>query len=165
MLDEPLGFVPTILRMTTSVIGVPASRQQRILNQYTTGGAIDTSVDRYVDDEAMNFAEAVASVETGLDRYASSGLDTKYHRALVDMYHVPGLGDTDWGGVFKEFVGQVGKGVAGRIAGANPFVTSTTVNTGAPAGAASETPKWVKPLVIVGVAVTGFFVVRSLMKR
>lgn len=136
--------------MEPALIGVPASSRARVLNRLTVPGAFATAVPRYELDEANDLAEAIASVQTGLERYASDAVENQYHRNLgIDVYNTPGLQglDGDWTDVFKTFVGEVGKGVAGKISGKNPWQTSQTVVAPPPP---PSTPAWVKFAAVGG---------------
>lgn len=149
--------------MNSALIGVPVSARNRVLERLTVPGALDTAVKRWSDDDADELAEAIASVETGLDRYASNAAANPYHRNIATTYYdVPGLQglEGDWSDVFKSFVGQVGVGVAGKIAGANPFITSQTVVQAPPR---DEIP-WGKIALLAGGGIAAFLVIKSLVK-
>jgi hypothetical protein len=153
--------------METALIGVPASRRARVLNRLTVPGAFATAVPRYIDDDADELAEAIASVQTGLRRFASDGVENQYHRNLgIDTYNVPyGPGlqgmDGEWTDVFKTFVGEVGKGIAGKISGKNPWQTSQTVVQPPPP---PSTPGWVKFAAVGGAGALLIFLLANMRK-
>lgn len=146
--------------MNEALIGVPLSRRLSIVDRLTVPGALETAVARREDRDDTDLTEAIVSVRTGLTRYASSAAENQYYRNLsTNLYDVGLQGmDGEWADVFKTFAVEIGKGVAGKISGKNPWQTSQTI---VEAPKPTPTPGWVKFAAVGGAGALLLFLVMN----
>lgn len=158
--------MPKIRGMST-LVGVSQSKRNRVLSRLTVPGAFATAVPRYDADDARELQDAIVSVGTGLKRYASSGVDNAYHRAIgIDTYDLTLAPDTgfggDWTDIVSSFVGEIGKGIGGKISGKNPYVT--TVNQAPVAAPPPGMSAGVKVALAVGAGLLGVVVLAKVLR-
>lgn len=133
------------------------------LQRLTVQGANANAVRDYRYERDRALSAAVASVETGINRFASPEATNPYSQLIATrVYDVPGIGDVDgdtsWMDVLNTFVGQVGQGVS-HVIGGKP---QTTVINQAPPKPAFP---WVPVVAVAGGAAVLLLLLRKKGRR
>lgn len=163
-----------------ALVGVSTRKKTPVLKRYTVPGALTSAVASYAYKEALGQRRVVDTARTSFERDYQNALTNPYHvQQATGVYNVgiiegktAGLAGMDlvndddsggggWSDVVKVFVGEIGKGIGGRISGDNPYITTQAP----PAAKASEVPGWVKWAVIGGSVLIGGGLVLSFARR
>lgn len=148
--------------MDAALLGVAPRKSTKIAQRFTVPGALTSAVATYEYNKSLDRQQMMDVAKTAFEREYQNALTNPYHVIeATDIYNVGGLGDGEWADIVKVFVGEIGKGLGGRISGQNPYVTRPPDTLPPP----QPTPMWVKAAVIGGGGLLAIFLIKSLAGR
>lgn len=151
--------------MDAALLGVAPRKSTKIAKRFTVPGALTSAVATYEYDKSLARQQMMDVAKTAFEREYQNALTNPYHVIeATDIYNVDSietLGDGEWADIVKVFVGEIGKGLGGRISGQNPYVNRPPDTLPPP----EPTPTWVKAAVIGGGGLLAVFLLKSLMGR